>query len=236
MAAPPAPEEGACYRLRLTDLTKPTSNSPPVSCRKQHTTRTIFVGRLDTVVDGHAIAVDSDAAQEQVARTCPAKLASYLGGTRSKRHLSRFSVGWFSPTLDEADQGAHWFRCDLIAFAGEQSLLSLPTRSSLRSVLSHPVALNTYGLCGTAAPGHQHFERVICSRRHSWRATSTIAIPGGARYPGTAAARRAGDAICKHRARDARRFSLRFRYGWEWPTREQWHGGQHYGFCWVPDR
>ena len=28
---------------------------------------------------------------------------------------------------------------------------------------------------------------------------------------------------------------LSFRFGWEWPTREQWRAGQRHGYCWAPD-
>jgi len=101
-------------------------------------------------------------------------------------------------------------------------------------VLDRAGALSAYGLCGTAAPGAAGFSRVICARKHSWRALDTIALRGGKRYPGTAAVRRAGDSACKDRARASASDALKFQYGWEWPTRDQWNGGQHYGYCWVP--
>ena len=40
-------------------------------CSERHTAQTIHVGRLDTVVDGHALAVDSDRVLHQLATTCP---------------------------------------------------------------------------------------------------------------------------------------------------------------------
>jgi hypothetical protein len=94
--------------------------------------------------------------------------------------------------------------------------------------------LDTYGLCGTAAPGARGFERVACARRHTWRAFTTVPLPGGTAYPGTTKVRTAGDDVCKARARARATDALKFRYGWEWPTREQWSTGQHFGYCWVP--
>jgi hypothetical protein len=206
-----------------------------VSCRSAHTSRTVFVGRLDTVVDGHAVAVDSATVQRQLSTTCPAKLASYLGGSAESRRLSRFNVVWYSPTLEQSDAGADWFRCDLVAFGTGEGLLPLPRKGSLKGVLGRDGALSTYGLCGTAAPGASGFTRVACAQKHSWRAIDTIDLAGGAKYPGTAAVRKAGDAPCKDRARDDAADTLKFQYGWEWPTKAQWDRGQRYGFCWTPD-
>lgn len=230
---PPPPKADGCYRLTMAELTEPTNDSRPVPCGSTHNTQTVFVGTLHTVVDGHALAVDSDAVQRQLQRTCPARLAGYLGGSPSDRDLSRFRVVWFSPTLQQADQGANWFRCDVVAFARGDRLYSLPPPRKLHRVLDGGNALATYGLCGTAAPGSKGFERVICGLRHSWRAVSTIALRGGTAYPGEKSVSDAGDATCKAQAQAHSSNSLKFSYGWEWPSRTQWANGQHYGYCWV---
>jgi hypothetical protein len=232
--APPKPKRAACYRLTPAELTRPSNGSSPVPCRARHTARTIFVGRLGTVVDGHALAVDSDAVQRQLSRTCPRKLAAYVGGGPRIRNLSRFNVVWFSPSLEQSDAGADWFRCDLIAFDRQSSLYALPRAGGLQGVLGRRGALDTYGLCGTAAPGTRGFARVICARPHSWRAFTTIGLAGGRRYPGAGTVRADGDGACRARAHSRASNPLTFRYGWEWPTREQWAAGQHFGYCWVP--
>ena len=232
---PAAPGRTACYRLAPGQLTRPTNDSDPVPCDSPHTSRTVFVGTLDTIVNGHSVAVDSAFVQRQLAGTCPRRLASYVGGTAKARDLSRFAVVWFSPTLAQSDRGADWFRCDLVAFSGETSLFALPRRPpGVRGVLDRPRALDTYGLCGSAAPGDKGFERVICGRPHSWKAFDTIGLRGGKRYPGAGALRDAGDGECKSRAAARAEDALKFRYGWEWPTREQWVTGQRFGYCWVP--
>lgn len=231
---PPAPERGACYRLRFDQLTEPTNGSRTVPCSKRHDAQTIHVGRLDTVVDGHAVTVDSDRVIRQLSTECPRRLAAYVGGGPQERRLSRIEVVWFSPTLEQSDRGADWFRCDVVALAGGEALFRLPPPRRLKGLLDSPRA-STYSLCGTAAPGERDFSRVICGRRHSWRAVATIAIPGGKAYPGTAEVRDSGDEACRDRVRSRAEDPLKFRYGWEWPTREQWNGGQHFGYCWAPD-
>ena len=227
---PPSPPEGACYRLRFSELAQSANTDHPYLCGDTHTTQTIFVGRLHT-----RAGVDSDPARAQMTRVCPRKLAHYLGGTPTDRHLSRFNVVWFVPSPEQAAAGARWFRCDVIAFGRPEHLFPLPRPHRLSGILDHPAALDSYGLCGTAAPGSTHFARVICAQHHSWRAVSTIRLSGGDAYPGRRAVRDAGNGICRDRAHAQSGYSLQFSYGWEWPTRQQWQGGQHYGFCWAPD-
>jgi hypothetical protein len=229
----PPPEQG-CYRLGFEALTEPSNHSDPVPCSTKHDAQTIQVGGLDTTVDGHQVAVDSDRVLEQVSSTCPRRLARHLGGSVEDRRLSRFESIWFVPTLGQSDQGASWFRCDVVALAGQERLFPLPPPRLLRGILDGSDGAR-FGLCGTAAPGTEGFERVICARRHSWRAVSTIALQDARRYPGVRSVRAAGDEMCSDRVRARADDPLKFRYGWEWPTPEQWEGGQHFGYCWAPD-
>ena len=119
--APPRPVDRACYRLSFDVALAPTNGSDPVDCAQTHTSMTFAVGALDTLVDGHLLAVDSRRVQAQVAGACPAALPRFLGGTPDALHLSMFRAVWFTPTVEESDAGASWFRCDVIAVAGEAS-------------------------------------------------------------------------------------------------------------------
>ena len=231
---PPVPKQGACYRLRFDQLTQPSNSSRPVPCTSRHDAQTIHVGRLDTHVDGHAVAVDSDRVIRQLSTECPRRLAAHLGGTAEDLELSRFEVVWFSPTLEQSDLGAAWFRCDAIALAGGETLFPLPAPRQLAGVLGGSGAA-AYGLCGTAAPGDRDFARVICARPHSWRAIATIPIAGGQAYPGQQRVRSAGNDTCRDEVRARAEDPLKFQYGWEWPTRSQWLDGQRFGYCWAPD-
>jgi hypothetical protein len=231
---PEPPPDRGCYRLTLAQALRPTNSSEPVRCGRSHTARTILVGRLDTVVEGHSLGIDSAHANRQVSRSCLRRFDGYVGGSEQERRLSRFQVVWFGPTLEQFDAGADWFRCDLVAVAEGHELLPLPRNDDLRGVLDRPAALDTYGLCGTARPGSQGFRRVACRLPHTWVALSTIPIEGGRRYPGAAAVRRAGDDACADQVRERNDLLLEFSYGWEWPTRDQWEAGQRFGYCWAP--
>lgn len=231
--SPPAgPPPRACYDLDFAEAAEPTSTAAPVACTARHTAATIHVGTIRPVVDGHLLAVDSDTVQRQIAAQCRARLATHVGGTAETRRLSRLTVVWFSPSLEQSNNGALWFRCDLIALAGGEELATLPR--STRNLLASDDALDRFGTCGTASPAAPRFQRVICSKPHKWRARATIGLVAGAKYLGKAAGA-AADARCRDIEARLASNSLKLRWSFEWPTREQWDAGQRFGYCWTPD-
>lgn len=234
-SAPPAPadpEVGSCHELSASEATDPVDAGGPVSCRGPHTSVTVKVGQLSPVVDGHLLAVDSRTVRAQIARDCPNEPGRYVGGDRKAQRLSRFEVVWFSPSLAQADAGANWYRCDVVAVRSQGHLLPLPAR--LKGVLDQRGALDRFGTCGTTAPDERGFARVVCAQRHSWRAVDVIELPRSARYLAKHVTATA-DSACKSIASDRSQGELKYTWSFEWPTRAQWASGQRYGYCWVPD-
>jgi hypothetical protein len=230
-AAPSRPGPRACHDLSYDEAISPTDDSDPVSCTASHTTMTFAVGQLDALADGHLLAVDSDRVRQQVATVCPERFADFVGGTVEQRQLSMLRAVWFTPTVEESDAGASWFRCDVAALAGDDELTPLTGR--LAGALDDPDMRDRYGMCGTAQPGSRDFTRVICSADHSWRAVATVPFEAGD-YPGVEKVRSAGDTPCKDAGANAAGGSLDYQWGYEWPTAAQWKAGQTYGICWVP--
>ncbi|WP_341351362.1 septum formation family protein [Nocardioides convexus] len=210
----------------------PTSESKPLPCTTAHTSETVAVGRIDALVDGHLLAVDSDRVQQQVASACPKALTSYLGGSVKSLRLSMIRPVWFTPTVEDSDAGADWYRCDAVVLAGTSALAEL--RSGIRNALGDAKARDRYAMCGTAAPDDKRFERVLCSAKHSWRAIDVVLFPEGA-YPGEKKVRAAGRSQCENAGADVAKDPLTFEWGYEWPTKEQWAMGQAFGRCWAPD-
>ncbi|MCW2712486.1 MAG: hypothetical protein JWP24_2680 [Marmoricola sp.] len=230
--APAVPRSGSCHDLTVTEATEPVDRGDPVPCGRPHTSVTFKVGQLSPVVDGHLLAVDSRTVRAQIARSCPDFPGALLGGDRTAQQLSRFEVVWFSPSLEQADAGANWYRCDVVAVRSEGRLLPLPVR--LDGVLDQPGALNRFGTCGTTAPDARGFARVVCSERHSWRAVATIdLLPAGTHYLGKRVEATA-NAACKGIASRRANGSLKYTWSFQWPTRAQWSSGQRHGYCWVP--
>jgi hypothetical protein len=228
----PRPKEGACYRLSFKAALAYTSDARPVSCRNVHTAVTYAVGDLDTIVDGHLVAVDSRRVREQVAATCPRLLGEYVGGSLEQQRLGMLRAVWFTPTVEESDGGAAWYRCDVIAVAGDERLA--PLEGDARGALATPEGRTRWGMCGTAEPGSRGFERVLCSEPHSWRAVDVVTFPD-AEYPSEPAAEARGQEQCESAGNAAAEDPLDFQWGYEWPTEQQWNAGTTYGLCWVPE-
>jgi hypothetical protein len=230
--APPPPRTGACHRLDYAEAVAPTASSSGVDCTDEHTSQTFHVGTLDRTVGGHLLAVDARRLQDQAAEECPSRLADLVGGTEEQRRLSMLRAVWFTPTVAQSDRGADWLRCDAIAVAAPEELL--PLSGPLGGVLDTEAGRDRYGMCGTAEPGTSGFRRVACGTDHTWRAVRTVALPAGD-YPGEDAAQSAGEDPCTDAARAVAEDPLDFRWGYEWPSTEQWDSGQTYGICWAPD-
>jgi hypothetical protein len=230
--APRPPKEGDCYGLTFRQALAPTSSARPTPCDRPHTSETYAVGTLDTVVEGHLLAVDSERVQEQVADTCPDEVARFLGGDQADLRLSMIRPVWFTPSLAQSDRGADWYRCDVVVIAGDQDLAEPDT--SLQGALDDDAVRDGYAMCGTAAPDDPDFERVICSADHSWRAIRVVPYEPGD-YPGEPAVRAPLASPCEDAGLDVAADPLDYEWGYEYPTKEQWEMGQTWGLCWAPD-
>jgi hypothetical protein len=225
------PRNRACYDYGYAAAIAPVARGEPVPCDREHTAITFTVGDLETVVDGHLVSVDSDRVQAQVAEECPQAFEEFVGGTVEARRLTMLRPVWFTPSLRQSDAGANWYRCDAVAIAADERLAPLVGR--LHGVLGRPLAAERYAMCGTAEPGTSGFRRVVCASDHAWRALSTVDIAGRA-YPGVEKVRAAGQQVCQDAASADAEDPLNYRWGYEWPTEQQWQAGQHYGICWAP--
>ncbi len=230
--APAAPRVGACHELSLEQATDPVDSGKSVSCAQPHTAVTFKVGQLAALSDGHLLAVDSPTVQARLAKACPPALAPFLGGDQTTQRLSRLEAVWFGPSLEQADAGADWFRCDVVGLRKEGALITLPRK--MKGALDAPGALDRFGTCGTAAPSAKKFQRVVCSEKHTWRAVDDVDLPRDARYLAKDVAA-TGDSACKDVAAKRANGALKYTWSFEWPTRAQWSSGQRYGYCWVPE-
>ena len=233
-SAVPRPATSGCHDLTYDEAIAPTppEQDTAVPCAHSHTAQTYAVGALDTLADGHLLAVDSDRVQAQLAQRCPAALKAYVGGDAEALRLSVLRAIWFRPTIEQAAAGADWYRCDVIALAGDGQLATVtgPLRGVLDSAHAHD-----WAMCGTAQPGTAGFRRVPCREDHSWEALSTVDLPSGG-YPGEAAVKKAGQEPCQRAGRAAAPDALDYKWGYEWPTAQQWDNGQTYGICWAPSQ
>ena len=224
----PTPKVGQCHALTFRQALAVVGRTEPSACGRRHTAQTYFVGRLRLETPaGRTRRVDSDAAQRQARTTCLGRLPRHLGVAPRELRLTMAQAVWFTPSPQRAEDGADWFRCDVVAVAAPRQLLTLPRRTAGWG--RAPVV----AMCATAAPGTKAFRRVACGQEHAWVAVATVDIPG--RKPptqGAVAARM--DGPCGDAARARAADPLDFTWSQESPTKQQWDGGQRYGICWVP--
>ena len=234
---PPPPNKDACYRLSYDEAVAPTSDDTPVPCTKPHTSQTFSVGQLDLVSNGHLLRVDADAVQKKVAHRCPDQLAAYVGATEQQLRLSLLRPVWFTPTVEQSDAGAEWYRCDVIAVTGDKQVAKID--QNLAGALKQPAGRAEFAMCGTAQPGTAAFRRVLCREDHTWKAISVIDLADQAgkhgSWPGEKVVQAAGQDACQAAARAIASDALDYEWGYEWPTKDQWEAGQDYGRCWSPD-
>lgn len=226
-ATSPRPRTGQCHALSWDAVLAPVPEKGPTACRKKHTAETFFVGRLDVVQGSHRLAVDSPAVQAQPERACTGRLAEHLGVSPGDLRLTMAQTVWFTPSVDDAGAGADWFRCDVVVVAAPETLLPLPRRSK---GLGDAKAV---AMCATAEPGTKGFTRVACARKHSWRAVSTVDLPGR-KFPAPKQIAARMDPACRAAARARADDPLDFRWSQEGPTQERWDAGRTYGICWIP--
>lgn len=227
----PAPQVGECRDLGFAAATESTDDTAPGSCKSPHTATTYAVGQLDLVVDGHLLAMDSAQVRDQLDDKCTDRLARWVKGDAERLRLSRLRAIWFRPDVEEADRGASWFRCDVVAVASQGRLARYT--GNLKGVLDQDSALDRFGICGTANPSAKNFRKVICSGKHRWRAVSTVELGSKTKYLGRKAAAIA-DTACQDRAIARGEPSMKFAWAFQWPTREDFDAGQRYGWCWLP--
>jgi hypothetical protein len=225
----PRPKVGECHALSFGQAVAVVGRTEPVACGRKHTAQTYFVGRLDLETKaGFSRRVDSEAAQRQMRQACTTRLPRHLGIGPRELRLSMAQAVWFTPSPKRAEAGADWFRCDVVAVAAPKQLLALPRQT--KGWGDAPAA----AMCATAEPGTKAFRRVSCGARHTWRASSTVDLPGKGRLPKQAEIADRMESTCRDAARSQADDPLDFTWSQESPTEEQWEAGQRYGICWVP--
>ena len=232
-SAVPVPAVGLCHALSFDEAVAVSAPDTALPCQSSHTSETFAVGTLPTEVDGHLLAVDSARALQAAAKACTSTaLPAFLGTSTAALRLSLLRAVWFVPSADEASEGARWYRCDVIGTA--RGALLAATKS-WKGVLADAQHRSQFGMCGTAAPGAEGFERVACTAKHTWRAIGSVSVASAdGAYPGEAVAKAAGRATCKRLGQSAGANPLNYQWGYEWPTQDEWSAGQTYGLCWAP--
>lgn len=229
-AAPVEPPKlGACRNLTPEDIEEPSNSSPVVDCKEEHTAETFAVGTFPKSVASAGI--DGEKLGAFIFKTCNKGFQRFLGGEESAVMRSTLTWAWFRPPKSDWDDGARWYRCDVVG-GGEQSksLVELP-RTAKGLLLGVPD--DRWMTCADG-PTVTGSVKIPCSEPHTWRAVTTIKLgePGDP-YP--------GDRLVEVRTRDFcsdsvgawMNYPVDYEFGYTWFHEPEWKAGNRRSICWA---
>lgn len=223
------PELGACRVLTPSDVAAASNATRTVDCSKPHTAQTYAVGELpDELADA---AYDDEELGEFAYRTCSAKFQKFVGGDESLVMRTVVSWAWFRPSKAAWDEGARWYRCDIVG-GGDQSKEYVELPEDAKGLLSDRVR-DQWLVCAEG-PTVAGSARVPCSEPHTWRAVSTIKLGEPEDdYP--------GDRLVEVRTRDfcdksvgaLLGYPVSYDFAYTWFHEAEWEVGNRRSICWA---
>ncbi len=224
-----APRLGACRVLTPDDIAQPDDDTATVACDEEHTAETFAVGTFPRAVAGGA-GVDAPRLGAHVYQTCSDSFEKFLGGDESAVMRSMLTWAWFRPSKPAWDQGARWFRCDVVAGTEDSAeLRTLP--ETAKGLLVQ--ADDAWMMCAngeTVAGSH----KVPCSEPHEWRAVTTIMVGrDDDEYPGDRLVEVRSRDFCSDSVGAWMNYPVDYEFGYTYFREPDWKAGNRRSICWA---
>jgi hypothetical protein len=223
------PELGACRVLTPEDVAEPSNASQTVDCAESHTAQTFAVGTLPDSLDD--VNYRDDAMGEFAYQTCSTRFQKFLGADESLVMRTIVSWAWFRPSEVAWDNGARWYRCDIVG-GGEQSeeYAELPeTAEGL--LLGRPDDLWMVCVAGDSVSGGS---KIPCSEKHDWRAVTTIKLGDETDdYPGDRLVEVTTRDFCSDSVGAWLNYPIDYDFGYTWFHEAEWQAGNRRSVCWA---
>ncbi|MDF1603852.1 septum formation family protein [Nocardioides sp. YIM 152315] len=224
-----APELGACRVLTSDEVAQPADDTAPVPCAEAHTAETYAVGDLPSDFDD--VDYDDSELGAWAYAKCSDGFREFLGADESLVMRTVVSWAWFRPSQDAWDEGARWFRCDVVG-GGEQSkeYVDLPT-SARDLLLGRPK--DSWMVCADGATVAGSV-KVPCTEAHTWRAVTTISL--GERkddYPGDRMVEVTTRDFCSKSVGAWLNYPVDYDFGYTWFHEAEWQAGNRRSVCWA---
>jgi hypothetical protein len=224
-----APEVAACRDLTQGALKRPSDDSPVVECSQRHTAESFYVGEFPDELDGE----DPDRPELGVFvhDVCQTKFLDFLGADESLGLRTLLTWVWFRPAANAWDQGARWFRCDVVG-GGEQSksLVALPTTA--QDILAGPPD-DAWMTCASG-PTVDGSVKLPCSSQHNWRAVSTVVLGNAITdYPGDKDIQARTSDFCEDSVSAWLGYPEEFEFAYTWFGEAEWEAGNRRSVCWA---
>lgn len=224
--APPA--NGACRLLTPEDVTLPANATVTVPCTEEHTAQTFKVGTLpDSVRDA---SYDDRRLGEYAFGACSTAFQRYVGADESLVLRTILSWAWFRPSEKAWEEGARWFRCDVIG-GNESSAEYVPLPESAKGLLA--TRDDAWMVCAQG-PTVADSDKVPCTESHSWRAVTTIKVgePTDV-WPGEQAVKELTRDYCSESVGAWLNYPASYDYGFTWFQEKEWTAGNRRSVCWA---
>lgn len=223
------PTLGACRVLAPEDVAKPADTTEPVDCDEPHTAETYAVGQLPESFEDAAY--DDTELGAWAYRTCSKAFQEFLGADESLVMRTVISWAWFRPTETAWDDGARWYRCDVVG-GGEQSTeyVDLPTTAK-GLLLGRPK--DRWMVCADG-PTVAGSVKIPCTEPHQWRAVTTISLEKfGDDYPGDRVVEVTTRDFCSSSVGYWLNSPVDYEFGYTWFHEAEWEAGNRRSVCWA---
>lgn len=223
------PVNGVCRVLEPADVVRSSNASPVVDCADPHTAQTFEVGDLP------ATFLEADHDDPRLSafayRTCSAAFMKFLDADESTVMRTVVSWAWFRPSEKAWEEGARWYRCDLVG-GGEQSETYVDLPADGAGMLEgQPADRWTACVAGPSVPGAP---RIPCSEKHDWRAVTTIVVADqDAPYPGDRLVEVTTRDFCQSSVGYWLDFPVSYDFAYTWFHEAEWEAGNRRSVCWA---
>lgn len=223
------PEVGLCRDLTPADVAMPANATAAVPCSQAHTAQTFLAQELPA--DRREEEYDSAELARFAYRTCSEAFATFLGADESLVLRTNVSWAWFRPSKKAWDDGARWFRCDVVGGNATSTRYRRLPESAEGLLAGRPDEKWLSCARGaTVADG----EKVPCSTPHDWRAVTTVKLgqPEDA-YPGDRVMESRTRSFCSQSVKAWLNYPAEFEYGYTFFHRAEWEAGVRRSVCWA---
>lgn len=222
------PTQGACRTLTLADVDESANATVTVDCTEKHNAETYAVGDLPEEFDDSEY-VDADLSAFAY-QTCTTAFAEHLGADESTALRTVMSWAWFRPSEKAWDDGARWYRCDVLGAETETGYRPLP--SGTEGLLTGRPD-DRWMTCASGASVAQSV-KVPCSAPHDWRAVTTIKLGATSdEYPGDEVVESRTRAYCQTSVRAWLNYPSAFDFGFSYFHQAEWEAGNRRSVCWA---
>jgi len=223
-----APDLGACRNLTSDDIEQPSNATRMVDCDQKHTAQTYAVGSLpDSLED---VGYDAPQLGAFAFHQCSRRFMKFVGADESLAMRTILSWVWFRPSRTAWDDGARWYRCDVVG-GGDQTkeLLELP--ADVKDLL---VQADDDWLVCAQGPTVAGSVKVPCSTPHDWRAVSTIKLgEPDEEYPGDDVSQETTRDYCSKSVGAWLGYPVDYDFGYTWFHEAEWNAGNRRSVCWA---